>query len=133
MKDYAQLAQEWLEAVQSQESVDYGDPKSVRRYNRATDRYRKIAGQIDENHREKVREFAEFLKSDDPYVQSVCAFCLLGLTHYPMDLEECALNVIRKGAETKFTYVFWLERWQNGEIMTQYKKDSEAAGITADE
>lgn len=120
---YEQLAEKWLDAVQRQKNVDYGDSKSVREYNRCTDLYRKMARQIDEKYRDRLDSFAEFLNAEDVDTRVACAFCLLELTHYPMEIEERALEIIRERAENAWDgmgYSFWLENWENGMIATQY-------------
>ena len=120
---YEQLAAAWLDAVEKQKQVDYGDPQSVAGYNACTDSYRDIAKKIDQAYPEKIMAFADLLDSEDADVRVICAVCLLELTHYPEAIEEKALEVIRAHAESSwdaFGYQLWLEDWQQGRIQTQY-------------
>ena len=122
---YEQLVEIWLDAVQQRKLVDYADRNSVEKYNHCTDRYRKIARQIDDNYRDKIASFSEFLDADDTDVRVACAFCLLELTHYPIEVEARALEVIKLQAETAWDaigYSLWLDDWENGRIKTQYTR-----------
>ena len=72
---------EWRDAAMKadDDKVDYESPASVREHNRATDRYRKIAKKLGEEHPDKIETFAENLNDENKAICLLAAVCLIEL------------------------------------------------------
>ena len=71
-KSYEYLLDRWYQGVAMRRTVDYGNPKSVKLYNRGSDIFRKAAKDMGDSYPERVSEFARLLGHEDPYVR-LCA------------------------------------------------------------
>ncbi|MBO5511567.1 MAG: hypothetical protein J6B24_07535 [Clostridia bacterium] len=72
-KSYEYNLERWHEGVEMQRTVDYGDPKSVRRFNRGSDVFRKAAKDIGNGYPERVKDFAELMDSEDKHIRLYAA------------------------------------------------------------
>ena len=63
----------WLEGVSMQSGVDYGNPNSVKRYNKGSDLFRKAADAIGKHYPERVPEFAELMMNEDEKIRLVAS------------------------------------------------------------
>ena len=75
-KRYEYYLERWHEGVEMQRTVDYGDPKSVRRFNRGSDIFRKAAKDIGNGYPERVKEFAELMDSEDKHIRLYAAISI---------------------------------------------------------
>ena len=90
-KSYEYFLERWHEGVEMQRTVDYGDPKSVRRSNRGSDVFRKAAKDIGDGYPERVKEFAELMGSEDEHIRLYAAISVA--EHMPHTLAQ--LTVIK--------------------------------------
>lgn len=72
-KSYEYYLERWHEGVEMQRTVDYGDPKSVRRFNKGSDVFRQAAKYIGEGYPKRIQEFAELMDSEDKHIRLYAA------------------------------------------------------------
>ena len=75
-KSYEYDLDRWYEGVEMQRTVDYGDPKSVRRFNKGSDVFRKAAKDIGDSYPERVKEFAELMAHEDGHIRRYAAISM---------------------------------------------------------
>ena len=75
-KNYEYYLDRWYKGVEMQRTVDYGDPKSVRTFNRGSDVFRKAAKDIGDGYPERVKDFAELMNSKDDHIRLYAAISL---------------------------------------------------------
>ena len=90
-KNYDYYLDRWYEGVELQRTVDYGNPKSVRRYNRGSDIFRKAAKDIGDSYPERVKEFAELMAHEDGHIRRYAAISIA--EYMPHTVEQ--LSVIK--------------------------------------
>ena len=75
-KNYEYYLDRWYQGVEMQRTVDYGDPKSVRRFNKGSDVFRKAAKDIGDSYPERVKEFAELMAHEDGHIRRYAAISI---------------------------------------------------------
>ena len=70
---------EWRDNVEKTIHIQYDSPASVRKNNRAVDRYRKIATLKGEQYPDNIEYFAEFLNDENETIRVTAAVCLISL------------------------------------------------------
>ena len=87
---------EWKRSVQNTISIQYDSPSSVRKNNRAVDRFRKIATRIGEQYPDMIESFAEFLKDDNETIRVAAAVCLVSLMPHTLNQLSRSKTVINE-------------------------------------
>ena len=105
---------EFLKGISWQEGVDYGNPLSVRKYNRGTDTYRKAAKNIYQNHPERIDDFAVLLDSDNNNIRLCCAVCLVEICHCSGPLYKKCISIVKEELNgwQELGWKMWLNKWE---------------------
>lgn len=123
---FDELITEFIHCIEIRKTVDYGDKQSVRAYNRASDRYIKIANRIEDAFPEHRADFAALMNSADFDVRSTAAFCVLTNLRYTPEMEAAALKIIReyfrKDPLAAAAKDMWFADWNTGKIPTRYNQ-----------
>lgn len=120
MKTYDMLKEEFIEGCMMRKDVDYGDPASVKRYNKGMDLCRQAVMNIVLHHQESLMDFYTFLDDNDFETRTMCAFCILDYTALTAGMETRALEVIDEYFEAEEGGFLMQEIW-----LTEYKMRKE--------
>ena len=116
---------QFINGVLDTVNTDYKSKISILKNNKGVDQYRNAAICIDKYYLDRIGEFAQLLDNNSSKVSLCCAVCLLEVMHYNNEQEKRALEIINNEIENgnsveKLGWKYWLEKWNNGEILTVY-------------
>ncbi len=126
-RTYDYYLSRWLEGVNMQAQVDYADPKSVRKYNKGSDVFRKAAAQIGEIYPEKVAEFSKWMQHEDEHIRLCAAISIA--QYMPHTREELAtiLEIVNHrmnnpdSLDPRMGWEWWLKQpWAQEENCTDF-------------
>ena len=89
-KNYEYYLDRWYQGVEMQRTVDYGDPKSVRRFNKGSDVFRKAAKDMGDSYPERVKEFAELMAHEDGHIRRYAA---ISIAEYMPQFKVCPNSI----------------------------------------
>ena len=113
-KNYEYYLDRWYKGVEMQRTVDYGDPKSVRTFNRGSDVFRKAAKDIGDGYPERVKDFAELMDSKDDHIRLYAAISLAEYMPHTVAQLNVIKSIIAEHMKTCRNYeVMGWTRWLN--------------------
>lgn len=116
MKSYIQYVETWRDAVLASRNPDYGNMASVRKANRAVDKYRKNAERIGAEYPDKIEDFASLMKDADEEIRVIAAVCLVELMpHTKSHLDQAREIILERMSIApeyeKMGWQWWLENF----------------------
>lgn len=110
------LIEEYLHQMEILCVDKYSCENCVREHNKAADRCRKIATQIEQEHPELKSEFENLLQSDDRQLRLWVAHHMLEVMEYPSEARRRALKEIRREIRQDSSIQsmgnkMWLKEW----------------------
>lgn len=110
-------SREWRIAVLQAKGIKYESTSSVRKHNRAVDRYRRIARIIGEMYPERIEQFAENMKDENEEIRISAAVCLVELMPHTEDHLSKAKSIVSEHIsyylsipETDISWNWWLSQ-----------------------
>ena len=86
----------WLEGVSMQSGVDYGNPNSIKRYNKGSDLFRKAATAIGKHYPERVPEFAELMINEDEKIRLLAAISVAEYMPHTREQLEAIIEIVKR-------------------------------------
>jgi hypothetical protein len=134
-KNYDYYLERWYEGVEMQRTVDYGDPKSVRRFNKGSDIFRKAAKDIGDSYPERVKEFAELMAHEDGHIRLYAAISIAEYMPHTVAQLTVIKSIITEHMKTCWDgefmgWTWWLNRpWASLTSCTDYKSTEQIESI----
>ncbi|MBR2444822.1 MAG: hypothetical protein IKB27_05425 [Clostridia bacterium] len=127
--------QKMIKYIIQQKAVDYELPKSVRKYNRTSDKIHKEFSKINFEDNEEIIEFKALLNHEEAVVRIFAAEWLIIKVKMNRDELNYCVGILVDSIdempdENKFVERLWLHQWQEGNItfaMNKWETGDEGA------